>query len=219
MSADRVIKKIDDARFEFGKNRLSLFDEKKITEIEWSVLLLEDRRFFIHSGVDAFRASLRILRQLSKLRRIGGISTIEQQLVRTLLDDRRRNAARKLRESVVANAISYRKRKIDILRAYLKYAYLGYKVTGIDSAANLLFNCEGKDTTPTQSDFIACLLVYPLPKAVIAQILSEDTDETCAEILSSAYTVAPHWSQRMARRMSYAAHLRRYSVKPFYEVH
>ncbi len=124
----------------------------------------------IHDGVDFRRACLRILRQLLTFRRIGGISTIEQQLVRTVLDDRRRTISRKIRESIVANAVSYRKRKFAILRSYLSIAYTGYRLTGVDAPAIILFGTPAAQLQKGQADFIASLLVYPMPKKIVLPV-------------------------------------------------
>ena len=78
-SADAVLTAVDQERFRID-NQCSLFDVKNISELEWSVLLLEDRRFLIHSGVDWVHALFRVLRQILTVKRVGGVSTIEQQL-------------------------------------------------------------------------------------------------------------------------------------------
>jgi hypothetical protein len=218
-SADKVIDTIDHSRFCYEQTPLSLFDSEEITNLEWSVLLLEDRRFFIHSGIELFRASLRVLRQMITFRRVGGISTIEQQLVRTVLDDRRRNLARKVRESVVANAISYRKRKIDILRTYLDIAYMGYRLKGVDQASYLIFNAPSAELNQEQSDFLASLLVYPLPKDVILHRGELFPTVNIHEMLDRAEKINARWAKRIRTRASYASHLRAYAVKPSYKVH
>lgn len=114
-----------------------------LTEMERLTLLLEDRRFFLHSGFD-YRCVPRVIKQIVLLRRVGGVSTIEQQLVRTILSRRERTIRRKSREILLAWILSHRKTKRETLRTYLATAYLGYKLRGCDDCSRLLF---GKEST------------------------------------------------------------------------
>lgn len=109
---DCIIEKIDNERYRYDHGRFSLFDCEMISEIEWSILLLEDRRFFIHSGLDLLPAIARLVKRLLLGRGIGGISTIEQQLVRTILDDRRRNISRKVREMIFLTRSAFVRRRL-----------------------------------------------------------------------------------------------------------
>jgi membrane peptidoglycan carboxypeptidase len=47
------------------------------------ILLIEDRRFFRHLGFE-FRAIPRLMKRAVKLQKPGGISTLDQQLVRII---------------------------------------------------------------------------------------------------------------------------------------
>ncbi|MEW5423379.1 biosynthetic peptidoglycan transglycosylase [Amorphus sp. 3PC139-8] len=222
-SADAVIEEIDNQRFAYPI-KCSLFEHDNISEIEWSVLLLEDRRFLVHAGVDFPRACLRVVRQLVTFRRVGGISTIEQQLVRTVLDDRRRTISRKIRESIVANAVSYRKRKFTILRTYLSIAYTGYRLTGIDAPSIMLFGKPAAQLQKDQADFIASLLVYPIPKKIVIPVHKVWASKappfgSTEEIFTLFEKIEPRWVERMRRRASYAARLRTYTVKPLYKIY
>lgn len=223
-SADKVIETIDEQRRnEFYNPHSSLFSSSHISNVEWSTLLLEDRHYFEHAGVEPFRALLRTTWQLARLKRLGGISTIEQQLVRTVLDDRRRTISRKVRESIVANAITYRKRKIDILRTYLEIAYFGYRLKGVNQAT-AVFRKYPPQLNDEEADFVSCLLVYPLPKPLYMWLASKFAEcqqwvPTTADIIEKGREIAPRWSERVDRRRLYAAKLRGGAVKPSYEVY
>ncbi|WP_081816681.1 biosynthetic peptidoglycan transglycosylase [Fodinicurvata fenggangensis] len=217
ISADKVVNNIDKIALE--ENYLSIINYNKISNLEWSVLLLEDRRFFEHSGLEIIRSILRTIRRILSFKRIGGISTIEQQIVRTILDDRRRNISRKLRESVIANAINYRVKKIDILRSYLSIAYTGYKLKGADSASLMIFGKKAIDLSESQADLIASLLVYPVPKAIYMRKDKILPLNDCQEIINITNNYSPIWSKNIKRRMLYAAHLRGNSIKPSYEIY
>ncbi|MDB5481921.1 MAG: hypothetical protein JWO83_2974 [Caulobacteraceae bacterium] len=179
------------------------------TEIEKLTLLLEDRWFFEHAGID-FRAVPRVLRQLVTFKRVGGVSTIEQQLVRTILERRERTFRRKGRELLLAWILSYRLSKRDILRTYLSTAYFGYRLRGCDQASDLLYSTPSPNLDPKQAALLASLLVYPLPKVVresaeqqqLHPILDSDA------YLNAVAAVAPRWAKRVRRRMSYGLALR-----------
>ncbi|MFN3522009.1 MAG: biosynthetic peptidoglycan transglycosylase [Phenylobacterium sp.] len=180
-----------------------------VTEIERLTLVLEDRRFFQHSGID-WRFIPRVVRQFVTFKRVGGVSTIEQQLVRTILQRRERTIRRKSREMLLAWVLSYRMSKRDILRTYLTTAYFGYRLRGCDEAANLLYGANAADLDPEQSAFVASLLVYPLPKVAREKAeqsgLHPISDHAgYIQILSS---VAPKWAKRIRRRMAFGLALR-----------
>lgn len=180
------------------------------TEIERLTLLLEDRRFYQHNGFDPWCIP-RVVRQALTFKRIGGVSTIEQQLVRTILSRRERTVRRKSREILLAWILTHRKSKREILRSYLSTAYFGYRLRGCDEASRLLFGKNAGDLNSEQAAFIASLLVYPLPKVIILAA-------ACSAMLPIAETgtylrqtaiVAPRWSRRVRRRINYGMALRR----------
>lgn len=89
------------------------------------VLVTEDRRFFLHHGIDL----LAVLRATGadlwhhKIRQGG--STITQQLARTLFLSNKRTWGRKLHEAIIALALDFRYSKERILEAYLNTVYMG----------------------------------------------------------------------------------------------
>lgn len=180
------------------------------TEFERITLLLEDRRFFKHSGFD-IKCIPRMMRQALTFKRIGGVSTIEQQLVRTILARRERTVRRKAREILLAWILSHRKDKQEILRAYLATAYFGHKLRGCDQAARLFFGKDAGEIEGASAAMVASLLVYPLPKKIrelaIAQQMLPTSDAT--HFLDYASKTEPKWARRVKRRMNYGLALRR----------
>lgn len=180
------------------------------TEIEHLTLALEDRHFFRHSGID-WRFVPRVCRQIVTFKRVGGVSTIEQQLIRTILERRNRTLRRKSREMLLSWVLSYRMAKRDILRTYLSTAYFGYGIRGCDEAAELLFSLKSPELNMQQAALLASLLVYPLPRVVrehaeqnsLHPMLDHET------YLRAASSVAPKWALRMRRRMAYGLAQRR----------
>jgi membrane peptidoglycan carboxypeptidase len=178
------------------------------TEIENLTILLEDRQYFNHSGID-FRAIPRVIRQALTFKRVGDVSTIEQQLVRTLIERRERTLRRKFREILLSYILSHRLSKREILRTYLSTAYLGYKLRGVDQACIFLFQKNSTNLSVGEAALIASFLVYPMPKSIYLATLQKR--EAVLDInlyLNEMGNVATRWSRRVTRRMSYGISLR-----------
>ncbi len=84
----------------------------------YSVVEIEDRRYFQHAGIDFYSIMRAIYKNIST-RRIEGASTIVQQLVRNITNDRKINIKRKINEIMLATLIDKEFSKIEIIFAYL----------------------------------------------------------------------------------------------------
>lgn len=133
-----------------------------ITSLEKMVIVLEDRRFFKHFGVD-LRSVVRELLRLLTGRRHGGASTIDMQFVRTVTGYKALTLKRKLYECLLATIIQRRYTKIQILRSYLNCAFFGSHLVGADKAAHRIFGEAAKALSDEQAAFIAAMLVCPKP--------------------------------------------------------
>lgn len=195
----------------------SLNGMNQISTFEHFVLLLEDRRFFRHFGIDIWCVP-RVLKMLVTFNAVRGVSTIEQQLIRTILRHRERTISRKAQELFLAWALTYRITKRDILRAYLGMAYFGYRLRGCDRVALDVFSCRASELNEVQSAFVASLLVYPLPKAV-QQLAAEKglhPVQDVATYVEASRAVAPIWATRIMRRFSYGITLFNEAKKTLY---
>ena len=94
------------------------------------LILGEDRRFLSHNGID-FLSIIRAIYLFISARKIQGASTIEQQLVRTITNQREISVHRKLREMFFAVYISRIYTKKQIATAYLRCAYFGWRMNGL----------------------------------------------------------------------------------------
>lgn len=133
-----------------------------LTNLEKLVLVLEDRRFMLHHGIDT-KSVLRELLRAATFRKHGGASTIDMQLVRTSTGYKERTFARKLYEMFLAVIIQFRYSKIVILRSYLACAFFGSHVRGANVAAWKVFGKKADDLSEEEAAFIAAMLVYPRP--------------------------------------------------------
>lgn len=99
------------------------YHPSQLTNVEKLVLVLEDRRFLDHCGVD-IRSVLREIWRAMRAQKHGGASTIDMQFVRTCTGYRERTARRKIYEIFLSVVIQFRYSKIVILRSYLACAFL-----------------------------------------------------------------------------------------------
>lgn len=102
-----------------------LFGEIKNRTLLQAVILVEDRRFFEHKGIDV-RAIMRASYKTVFLGRLEGGSTIEQQYVRLITNHTEITLRRKVREWILATKLSNVCSKTQILNSYLlKYQFIG----------------------------------------------------------------------------------------------
>lgn len=140
-----------------------LYWQEPLSSLEGAVILLEDRRYFKHSGID-WKSSVRDFWRMITLRRFGGSSTIEMQFVRTCTGYKERTLRRKCYEMFLAWALGHRASKLEILKAYLVVAYFGAGLIGAAKTSHSVFGKPLGDLTAEENYFLASMLVYPRPK-------------------------------------------------------
>jgi len=130
-----------------------------------AVLLMEDRRFYQHRGVDlqaVMRAAWSNARHGTIMQ--GG-STLTQQLVRLRYLSRERTFTRKVKEAILAIALEAALSKQEILERYLNEIYLGqrgtYEVHGIAAASRLYVGKEPGALRPAEAALLVGLIRSP----------------------------------------------------------
>jgi penicillin-binding protein 1C len=130
----------------------------------WLVLATvaaEDKRFFLHPGVD-FRSVARAAWQNSRSgRAVSGASTITQQLARAL-EPRPRTFFGKLSEMVSAFRLEAGHSKEEILEGYFNGVSYGPLLTGAEAAAQSYFGLPAKDLSLAQAALLAGLPKSPV---------------------------------------------------------
>jgi penicillin-binding protein 1A len=124
----------------------------------------EDQRFREHRGVDPIgilRAVVTNLEQYGSGRRMGGASTITQQVAKNMLVGADRTLARKAREAILAVRIEDALSKDRILELYLNEIYLGSQAYGVAAAAQTYFNKGLDELTVGEMAFLAALPKAP----------------------------------------------------------
>jgi penicillin-binding protein 1C len=130
-----------------------------------AIISTEDSQFYSHPGFDPL-AIIRAYWQSSQEGEIAsGASTITQQVARTLLlspeERSRRTALRKIREVLLAEEITRRYSKDEILELYLNQSYFGNMAYGVEAAAETYFNTSADKLTLSQASFLAGLVQAP----------------------------------------------------------
>lgn len=133
-----------------------------LTLAEQLILILEDRRFFRHFGVDLISVAREALRSLIRARH-GGASTIDMQWVRTVTGYKDITYKRKLYEMFLALVIQQRYSKATIFRSYMDSAYLGTRIKGVSDASRKVFGKPLAALNLDEASEIAAMFVYPRP--------------------------------------------------------
>jgi penicillin-binding protein 1A len=124
-------------------------------------LAMEDRRFYVHHGVDFLGLSRAAYSDLRAHRLVAGGSTISQQTAKLLFTDGSRTFRRKLHELVNAARLEKSFSKDQILEIYLNRIYLGEGTFGVDSAARNYFGVPAEQLTLPQAAMLAGLTRAP----------------------------------------------------------
>ena len=123
---------------------------------------IEDKRFFEHDGVDWKRTIGAFINEFVPIysSRQGG-STITQQLVKNLTDDRSQKASRKVREIMRARYLEGKYSKDVILECYLNTIPMDHGIYGVEVAANYYFGKTVKDLTIAECASLASITKSP----------------------------------------------------------
>ena len=123
---------------------------------------IEDKGFNDHNGVDWKRTVAAFANQFLPISssRFGG-STITQQLVKNLTDDRSQKASRKVREIMRARYLEDNYSKATILECYLNTIPMGNGTYGVEVAANYYFGKNVKDLTLAECASLAGITKAP----------------------------------------------------------
>ncbi|EMO27965.1 transglycosylase [Leptospira interrogans serovar Bataviae str. HAI135] len=152
-----------------GKKVSEIF-AKKTSNLEWDaypenlkkiVLLVEDRKFFSHGGINYMSLLRAIFVNITSFRFKQGASTITQQLARILLDDREKSLVRKIKEAQLAFALEYSYEKKQIFLYYLNNVYLGHGAFGFASAAEFYFKKTPSELSTEEMIVLASLASAP----------------------------------------------------------
>lgn len=148
------------------ENRIWVGIDKVPQHLKDALISIEDERFETHRGVDWKRTAHAVVNELGKKlfgrgsSQFGG-STITQQLIKNVTNDKDKDAFRKFREIVRALLVERQLSKTEILEAYLNTISLGNGICGVQVAANYYFNKDVGELTLTECAALAAITKNP----------------------------------------------------------
>ena len=144
-----------------GRWRLALPPDKVDPNYIAMLLAYEDKRFYQHSGVDAWSLVRAGLQAVWNGRVVSGGSTLTMQVARLLEESGTGQVAGKLRQMRVALALERRLTKAQILQLYLHLAPFGGNLEGVRAASISYFGKEPLRLTPAEAALLVAIPQSP----------------------------------------------------------
>lgn len=129
-------------------------------KLAMAFVAIEDKRFADHDGVDWKRTFGAFLDLVFSDSNYGG-STITQQLVKNLTDDKERDASRKIREIMRARYLEGKYSKEIILECYMNTIAMGNGIYGVEVAAEFYYGKNVNELTLAECASIAGITKSP----------------------------------------------------------
>ncbi|HEX9888301.1 MAG TPA: PBP1A family penicillin-binding protein [Nitriliruptorales bacterium] len=126
-----------------------------------AIVSLEDRRFFLHAGVDVPAIVRAAVANVESGQIEQGGSTITQQYVKNTMTGPARTLQRKLEEAALAYQLEQRYSKEQILERYLNTIYFGHGAYGVHAAAARYFGKRPGDLALDEATLLAGLIASP----------------------------------------------------------
>lgn len=124
------------------------------------LILIEDKRFFFHNGIDYIRIVGAGISNLKALKIKEGASTLSQQVFDIELQNnslsyrRERKWLRKIKQTKFALMYEKATSKKEILYYYLVNVYLGNNIFGFKNASNYYFSKSAKFLSYEEIEFL-----------------------------------------------------------------
>lgn len=149
-----------------SENNRIWVDSSQIPQVmKDAIVAIEDERFYKHHGVDVKRT----LGATGKwvLAKVGignanyGGSTITQQVIKNITNEKENTPSRKVKEMMRAVALEKQLTKDEILTMYLNIVYFANGCNGVEAAANTYFDKDAADLTLAEAASIAGITQFP----------------------------------------------------------
>jgi membrane peptidoglycan carboxypeptidase len=125
-----------------------------------AVIAVEDRRFYIHPGIDPISIARAIGKDIISFKLVEGGSTITQQLAKNTYFTQSKSLTRKCAEIFMAFKYEQACTKEEIFELYVNTSYFGDGYYCVKDAANGYF-----DKDPIDMDLYECTLLAGVPNA------------------------------------------------------
>ena len=103
-----------------------------------TIIAKEDKYFYSHPGINPFAVTRAFFKNIFRMKRTSGASTITMQVARAL-EPRKRNICSKIIEMFRAFQLEWKYSKDEILQMYLNLVPYGGNIEGVKSASQLYF--------------------------------------------------------------------------------
>src|SRR5450830_1537553 len=147
--------------FHATENREIIAFDKMSENIKNAVVATEDKRFYIHQGVDYTRILDALITDIRTKNYSQGASTITQQYVKNVYFSQQKTLRRKINEALVATQLERNYTKDKILEMYLNTVNFGAGSYGIEKASQIYFGVSANDLSISQAALLAGLLRAP----------------------------------------------------------
>jgi len=144
-----------------GEDRTLVGYDELPTHFINAVVAIEDRRFWIHNGVDVRAVTRAVNANLEAGEIVQGGSTITQQYVKNVLVGDQITFERKVSEIGLALQVEETLTKQEILERYLNTIFFGESAYGVGAAARRFFAKEAAELTLSESALLAGLINSP----------------------------------------------------------
>jgi len=131
-------------------------------DLDYLVMALEDRRFLRHCGFDFISLARESWKAILR-KKHGGASTIDMQLVRTITGFKENTLFRKIYEIILSVLVNFKFSKKQIIKAYLRNAYFGSRLIGVERASLGVFSKYSFQLSYDEKAIIAAMLLRPKP--------------------------------------------------------
>ncbi|MDH5304937.1 MAG: PBP1A family penicillin-binding protein [Gammaproteobacteria bacterium] len=146
------------------RKRIPITYEDVPEHVVQAFVAAEDRRFFVHHGID-YRGVTRAIVQLLLTGEIsGGGSTLTQQLARSYFLSLEQSFVRKMREAFLAYRIEQEFSKEQIMTFFLNKMFFGQRAYGVAAASQVYFNKSLRDINIAEAATLAGVLPAPSRK-------------------------------------------------------
>ncbi len=155
-----------EAEILFGEGNCIWVNSDEISEYAKVALVsIEDERFYEHNGVDLKRTAGAVLEYIKEKLGMGtasyGGSTITQQVIKNITQEKDRTPTRKIKEMMRAVALEKQLSKDEILTLYLNIVFFGNNSYGIEAAANMYFNKTAAELNLSEAALIVGITNRP----------------------------------------------------------
>ncbi len=149
------------ATFHGVENRFPVSLDKVPPVVTAAVVSGEDRKFFVHKGIDPLGIGRALWADVRRKGVVQGGSTITQQYVKNAYVGTDYTLWRKVREAVISVKIERKLNKNQILERYLNTVYFGRGAYGIQAASKVYFNKDVGQLELKEAAYLAGLIRSP----------------------------------------------------------